>query len=419
MGPLESEVTTLEQFHSSFFQERLWFIDQLEPPSSLYNIFDVMQLQGPLDYEALAQSLQAILARHEILRTTFVARDGHPWQVVAPSLTIPFPLEDLSALPDEQRTAEENRLVAEQVAFHFTLQTGPLIRALLIRLSATRHVMVVVTHHIVSDHWSSGIFWRELISLYHGTINRQPAILPELPLQYADFAEWQREMLQGPVLDEQLRFWHGQLADASHILELPTDFPRPAQFSHKGMHTTFSLDRDLGQALHGLAQREGVTLFMLLLAAFQTLLYRYSGQDDFIIGSPIADRTRPELEAVIGPFVNTLMLRAQLEGDPQFRELLQRVRETCLSAYEHQDTPLEKILEDINPERNPSYTPLFQVFFGLQHAAVMKQSVGNIALSPLIQKTTMVKADIGLTITDYPNVIDGDIEFCTDLFTPE
>ena len=414
---VDSQTTT--QFPSSFIQERLWFIDQLEPQSPLYNIYDVMELRGPLEYEALASSLQSVVDRHEILRTTFVAIDGHPWQAVASHMRIEIPLEDLSTVPEEQRVAEMERRIAEKIALPFTLNKGPLIRASLLRLSATDQIMIVVVHHTVSDQWSNAILWRELSAFYHAAISAEKATLPELTLQYADFAEWQRGVLQGPDLATQLAYWHKQLADAAHILELPTDFPRPAQFSHKGEHTTFYLPIALSRSLRTLAQREGVTIFMLMLAAFQTMLSRYSGQDDFVVGSPVAGRTRAELEPLIGPFVNTLTLRANLKGDPPFRELLRRVRETCLSAFEHQDTPLEKIIEDLNPERNPSYTPIFQVFFGLQYATITQQMLTDIELFPLDRKATTAKADLGLTITDCLDDLYGDVEFCTELFTKD
>jgi hypothetical protein len=354
--------------------------------------------------------MQAIVDRHEILRTTFVAVDGRPWQAVAPTLRIDLPLEDLSELPEAEQVVTVEQRIANHLALPFDLRAGPLIRARVLRLSPTEHALVVTAHHTVSDHWSSGVFWDELQALYQAEISGKSAELPEVSLQYADFAEWQREWLQGPELAAQLRYWREQLTGAAHVLELSTDFPRPAQFSHNGAHATFYLPADLVQALSAFAQREGVTLFMVMLAVYQILLLRYSGQTDFIIGSPVAGRTRAELEPLIGPFVNTLALRANLSGDPTFRAVLRQVRETCLGALEHQETPLEKIIEDLNPERNLSYTPLFQVFFGLQHAAIGNQFLGDLTLCALDRNATTAKADLGLTITDHADKIYGDVE---------
>ena len=410
------QTDTVPLFLPSFAQESLWFIDQLDPESALYNAYLAMRMVGDLDSDALRHSLQSIVDRHEILRTSFVPVNGRPRQAIASTLTIPWSAVDISDLPLSQRMAELDRLITASSERAFDLRQGPLIRATLYRLAPTDHVLVVNLHHSVSDRWSAGIFWREISIFYHAFVTNEPISLPELELQYADYAAWQQQRLQGRFLEEQLHYWRDQLAGAPPVLELTTDFPRPAQTTSQGAQYGFSLPEDLSAALRTMAQREGVTLFMLLLAAFQTLLLRYSGQDDIVVGTPVAGRTRVELEPLIGLFLNTLTLRTDLSGDPTFRELLQRVRKVCLGAYEHQELPFEKLIEDLNPERIPGFSPLFQTYFVLQNTPNERLRLDGLELHPIDLESSETKFDLVLGLWDGGTALSGDIEYRSNLF---
>nr|WP_017317816.1 non-ribosomal peptide synthetase [Mastigocladopsis repens] len=357
-------------FPTSFAQQRLWFLDQLIPGNTLYNVPTVIRLTGSLNLAALEQTFNEIVHRHEALRTTFKVLEGQPVQVIAASLTIPLSLLDLRHIRADEQEAQAKRIVTAEIERPFDLSCGPLLRVMLLQLWETEHILVLNMHHIICDDWSIGVLIRELATLY--TACRDVACnvstsLPELPLQYADFAHWQREWLQGEVLQTQLVYWQQQLNGIS-MLHLPTDRPRPAIQSYQGATQFLELPKKLCDALQRLSQQEGVTLFMTLLAAFQTLLYRYTHQEDIAVGSPIANRNRSEIEGLIGFFVNSLVLRTHLSGNPTFRELLGRVREVTLGAYSHQDLPFEKLVEELHPERNLSHHPLFQVVFGFENA---------------------------------------------------
>ena len=302
------------------------------------------------------------MARHETLRTRFVLSGDEPVQVIEPPSAVALPITDLSAMPQAEREARTRQITDTEARQPFDLEAGPLLRAQLLRLAAEEHLLLLNVHHIVSDGWSMGVLWRELSTGYNAFVSGHAPDLPRLPIQYADYAVWQREWLQGEVLEGQLAYWKEKLADLS-TLELPTDRPRPPVPSYQGAHLTFDLPAPLTQALKELSRREGTTLFMTLLAAFQVLLHRYSGQEDIAVGTPIAGRGRTELEGLIGFFVNTLVLRSDLAGDPAFTELLARVRETALGAYAHQDLPFEKLVEELSPSRDISRNPLFQVMF--------------------------------------------------------
>ncbi|MFL6286496.1 MAG: amino acid adenylation domain-containing protein, partial [Pyrinomonadaceae bacterium] len=353
----------------SFAQQRLWFLNQLEQESAFYNVPTAVALSGPLDVSALERSLQEIVRRHEVLRTSFQVLDGQPAQTVAPldELDFTLPVIDLTHLHVDEREAEVKRHAREEGQKPFDLTRAPLMRATLLRLSEDEHTLLLTVHHIASDDWSTGIFFRELRALYEAYTAGRNSPLEELPIQYADYAVWQRARLEGEVLERQLSYWRKHLT-GTPTLELPTDYARPAVRTYRGGLEIFSLSSELSQQLKALCQREGVTLYMLLLAAWQTLLARYTGQEDIVVGSPVAGRTRAETEALIGFFVNTLVLRTDLSGDPTFRELLGRVREVCLGAYAHQDVPFEKVVEELAPERSLSRNPLFQVVFALQNA---------------------------------------------------
>ncbi|MBD6620399.1 amino acid adenylation domain-containing protein [Komarekiella sp. 'clone 1'] len=354
-------------FPVSFAQQRLWFLDQLIPDNTIYNVLTVIRLTGSLNLTALEQTFNEIVRRHETLRTTFIVLDGQPLQAIAPSLTIPISVLDLQLLPDGERELEARRIVNAEIEHPFDLFSGPLLRVKLLVLSNTENILLLNMHHIICDDWSIGVLIRELGTLYTAFVQNRTALLSELPLQYADFAHWQREWLQGEVLQTQLTYWQQQLNGIS-MLHLPTDKPRPAIQSYQGATQFFELPKKLTDALEKLSQQAGVTFFMTLLAAFKTLLYRYTHQEDIAVGSPIANRNRSEIEGLIGFFVNSLVLRSNLSGNPTFRELLGRVREVTLGAYSQQDLPFDKLVEELHPERNLSHHPLFQVVFSFQNA---------------------------------------------------
>lgn len=404
----------------SFAQQRLWFLDQLEPESTLYNIPSALRLRGSLNVAALEQSLNSLIQRHESLRTTFAVVNGQPAQQISPRLTLVAQVIDLSTLHEmETREAAVKRLLWEEMQCPFDLARGPLIRVRLLRCDQEDHVLLLTLHHSVADGWSIDLLFKEISILYTARQATKPLVLPELPIQYADYAQWQHQWLQGVVLDELIDFWHKQLADAPAFLELPTDYPRPAEVSHRGAHFTFALPGDLSQELRGLSQREDVTLFMTLLAAFKVLLYRYSGQTDLLVGTPVAGRQRRETEDLIGLFVNTLVLRTDLSGNPTFRQLLRRVREVCLNAYEHQDLPFEKLVEALQPERHLSASPLFQTLFALEHLPAEQIALPGLTLSPVERPIRTAKFDLSLMLTETPTALLGTIEYQTDLFTED
>jgi len=344
----------------SFAQQRLWFLDQLEPDSSSYNIRRAIRIKGVLDIGKFRQSLETIVARHEILRTSFVSTDGRPVQVINQSIRLPLDLMDLRGLPVAEREGEVERVAAAEAQRPFDLADDPLLRVKLLRLDDDEYIFLLTIHHIISDGWSLGVLLSELGALYQAFNADQNPAVPSLQIQYADFALWQRNWLNEDALKEHLAYWKQQLKDVPP-LELSTDYPRPLSQSFRGARQSVLLPADLCDAIKTLGQREGVTLFMTLLAAFQTLLYRYSGQDDIVVGSPIAGRTMVEIEPLIGFFVNTLALRTDLSGNPTFRELLARIREVALGAYTHQDVPFEKLVEELHPQRSLDRTPLFRL----------------------------------------------------------
>ncbi|MFP2963496.1 amino acid adenylation domain-containing protein, partial [Myxococcus sp. 1LA] len=403
----------------SFAQQRLWFLDQLEPASSSYNLPVAVKLTGALRIEALEQAFTTLTLRHESLRTTFNSRDGAPVQVIAAEPSIPLRVVDLSARADSERTSEAQRLLEQEAEHPFDLTRGPLLRTALLKLSAQEHVLVVVMHHIVSDGWSMGILVREVAALYEAYSQGLPSPLPELPLQYADHAVWQREWLQGEVLEAQLTWWKDQLLGASQALELPTDKPRPAVQTFRGSRRDAQWPHALWASVNALAHREGATPFMVLLAAFQTVLSRYSGQDDVSVGSPIANRTRTETEGLIGFFVNTLVLRARLSGNPTFRELLAQVRERTLGAYAHQDIPFERLVEELKPARDLSRSPLFQVMFVLQNTPSVELHLPDLTLSGMVGESHTSKFDLTLELNETPEGVLVGAVYNSDLFEPE
>jgi len=403
----------------SFAQQRLWFLQQLEPESPFYNITRAMRLNGTLNVVALQQALNAIVARHEVLRTTLVSLDGNPKQIIAESRSVELPVIVVENGKNRiEQEAEIQRLNRVEVQRLFNLSSDLMLRATLLRLEPTEHLLILVMHHIASDGWSMGILFRELSALYDAFATDQPSPLPPLPIQYADFAHWQRQWLTGDVLETQLNYWKQQLTGAPGLLELPTDHPRPPIQRFQGKKASLQLSPELTAQLKNLSQQTGTTLFMTLLSAFATLLSRYSGQSDLVIGSPIANRTHRQIESLIGFFVNTLALRIDLNDNPRFEELLRRVRRVAIDAYAHQDIPFEKLVEELQPERNLSHTPLFQVMFVLQNPSRDSLELSGLSLTPIAPENVTAKFDMTLSMRETAQGLVGRLEYNTNLFEP-
>jgi amino acid adenylation domain-containing protein len=404
----------------SFAQARLWFIDQLRPGSAAYNVPLALRLRGALDVAVLERALTEIVRRHEALRTTFAAAgDGEAVQVIHPPAPAAIAVEDLRGLSAAEREARARQIAADEAGRPFDLAAGPLLRASLLRLDDEEHALLFTLHHIVSDGWSMGVLAREVSELYGAFARGLPSPLPGLPVQYADFAVWQRAWLSGDVLDAQLGWWRERLAGAPPLLEIPTDRPRAAATGDRGASVAFSLPDETTRALRALSRREGATLFMTLLAGWQLLLSRYSGQDDVSVGTPIAGRTRLETEGLIGFFVNTLVLRADLSGSPTFGELLGRVREATLGAYQHQDVPFEKLVEELAPERSLSHTPFFQVMFVLQNNAREALRLGDVEAEGLGAGGETAKFDLTLALGETEEGVSGSLSYRAELFDAE
>jgi amino acid adenylation domain-containing protein len=403
----------------SFAQQRLWFLDQLEPGQAAYSMPLAVSVSGALRVAVLEQALGEIVRRHEALRTSFPVRSGEPRQQIAEAGRVEVPVTDLQGLGDERAWEEAGRLMRAEAGRPFDLGSGPVIRVRLLRLAEEEHVVLLTLHHIVSDGWSMGVLIREIATLYEAYNSGRPSPLAGLPIQYADFAHWQRELLQGEVLEAQLSYWRGQLAGAPPMLELPTDRPRPAMQSFRGATQNFAVSGRLTESLESLSRSEGATLFMTLMAAWQTLLSRYSGQTDIVVGSPIANRNRAEVEPLIGFFANALALRTDLSDNPTFKELLVRVRDVSLGAYAHQDLPFEMIVEDLEPKRHTDRSPLFQVVFTLQNAPTSALDVSNLRLVPLKIENVTAKFDLVLNMTMDDTGMAGSLEFSTALFNAE
>jgi amino acid adenylation domain-containing protein len=401
----------------SFAQQRLWFLEHLKPNSSLYLIPVAARLTGPLNAKAFAESLKEIVRRHDVLRTTFASEKGRPVQVIAPPSALEtLEVLDLSGLAEADREATVNRITREETRLPFDLSVGPLMRVKLLRLAPDEHVLFFTMHHIISDGWSFGVLVHEVSELYSAFSHGEVSSLPELPIQYADFSSWQQEWLRGEALEQQLNYWKQKLSGELPLLKLPTDRPYPVVQTAQGTWHLWSLPAELSEALKTLGRSQGVTLFMILLGGFQTLLHRYSDQDDLIAGSVIANRNREETEGLIGLFINTLALRTSFSGDPSFRELLHRVRETTLGAYAHQDVPFEKLVEVLQPERDLSRPPLFQVMFVLQNAPIEDLQLSELILTPLPVHKGTAGFDLELSLTERKSGIDGWLEYNTDLF---
>ena len=403
----------------SFAQQRLWFLDQLESDSPFYNIPLAVRLAGSLDFAALQNSFNEIVRRHETLRTAFQIKDGWPVQVIAPPPAIWLSVVDITTLTPAEQESRIKELTIEEARSPFDLEQGPLMRATLLRLSEVEHVILVTMHHIISDGWSMRVFMRDMIALYESFVSGQSAQLPELPIQYSDFAIWQREWLSGEVLEKQLGYWRRQLEGAPAMLELPTDRPRHALQTFNGHRQSFDLPHELADALRNVSRNEGATMFMALLAIFNILLYRYSRQDDILVGVPVAGRRQGMTEELIGFFVNTLVLRTHLSGEPGFNELLRRVREVALDAYTHQDLPFEKLVEELQPERNLNHQPLFQVMLVYQNVPQPITEVGTLQVEQLEIDSGVSRFDLLFNLVDTEQGVVGHLEYNSDLFHDE
>ncbi|MET0400642.1 MAG: amino acid adenylation domain-containing protein, partial [Longimicrobiaceae bacterium] len=401
----------------SFAQQRLWVVDRLEPGSAAYNMPFALRLRGALDVAALRASLDALVARHETLRTTFSEQGGVPVQVIHPAAPVAPRELDLRGLPEAQRMAEAGRLASEEALRPFDLAHGPLLRSTLLRLGEDDHVLLFTLHHVVSDGWSIDVLVREVSALYGAFSRGEEAHLPDLPVQYADFAVWQRAWLAGEVLEEQIGFWKEALGGAPPLLEIPTDHPRAPGKSPLAASHRFALSPELSEGLRTLSRREGATLFMTLLAGWQALLGRYAGQEDVVVGSPISGRTRHEVEGLIGFFVNMLSLRADLGGDPTWTELVRRVRAAAVGAYEHQELPFERLVEELGTERSLAHAPVFQVTFALDRSAANEAlALGELAAEPFGAGGGAAKFDLALSLDDGGDALAGSLTYRASLF---
>lgn len=416
--PIE-KVSRKDVLPLSFAQQRLWFLQQLEPESAAYNGSNTLLIEGKLNFTALEQSINEIIKRHEVLRTSFLVEEGQPIQKIVSELKIPLNIINLEHLSTTAREAEVKARATINSLQPFDLTQAPLLRLNLLCLEREQHILLVTMHHIISDAWSGGIFIRELSTLYEAFSLNNPSPMTELPIQYADFAIWQKQWLQGQILEQQLSYWQQQLKGANTVLALPCDQPRTQHTSAAGARYPFQLSADLCEKLEILSQQEGVTLFMTLLAAYNTLLYYYTKQTDLLVGSPIANRNHSELEELIGFFINTLVLRTDMSNNPSFGDLLQRVRKVALEAYTHQDIPFEKLVAQIQPERHLDRHPFFQVWFVFQNAPTSEWKISGLNLSLLDLETPMVRHDLKLDISKHSSQLQGFFEYKTDLFTSD
>lgn len=406
------------QMPLSFAQQRLWFLDQWEPNSPLYNIPSAVRIIGRLNIDLLRDVLTEIVERHEILRTTFPSSDGQPFQKIARTQTFDLQVVELSALAPQERQARSAQLIEEEAQRPFDLLKGPLMRTTIFKIGEDEYIALFNLHHIISDGWSTGVLVREVATLYEAMQRGQEAPLSRLPIQYADYAIWQQEWLRGPIFDQQLEYWKEHLGGSPPVLNLPTDRPKPPYITYKGATHSFQINKEIANRLAALGNEENTTLFMSLLAAFQVLLYRYSGQTDLCVGTPIANRTRADFENLIGFFVNTLVLRSDLSGNPSFRDLLRRVKEITLGAYANQDLPFEILVEKLHPARDASYNPLFQVMFILQNAPADAIRLTGLSIEGLSAHSGTAKFELTLIMGETPSGYHAELEYNTDLFDP-
>jgi len=419
--PLDRDATAGEDdevfaFPASFAQQRLWFLDRVDPGTAVYNIPQAFRLEGPLRIELIARALQEIVQRHEALRTTFGSTDGTPLQLVASSLSIDLPTLDLRHLPEAERLIEAQRLADQEAREPFSLEKGPLLRASLLVLGAEDHVLLFNVHHIVCDGWSLALLFHEMSELYRAFAADQLSPLPDIPIQYPDYTLWQKEWLKGEELDRQLRYWRSRLGGALPVLELPSDRGRPPLQTFRGGWIKFHLSKELTDGVAALARREGISLYMTLLGAFKVLLHRLSGQAEILVGSPIANRDRAEIESAIGFYTNTVVFRTDLEGGPTFRAVLGRIKENALGVYANQDVPLEQVVNAVHPDRGAGHNPLFQVMFGFQKAPDAALALGGVKVTPLVVHSGTSKFDLLLEMQEIAAGMQCFLEYSRDLF---
>ncbi len=419
----QSEIVPLSrdasEFALSYGQQRLWFLDQLEPGSPLYNNPAAVYLNGPLNVEALEKAFSEMVQRHEVLRTVFATRDDQPVQVILDEMPLDLENIDLRDLAESEREAEAFRIARDQAQQPFDLSTGPLFRVGLVRMAQEKHLVLLTMHHVVSDAWSLTIFIREIALLYEAFSEGKESSLSPLKIQYADYASWQHKWLQGKVFEDHLKYWEEKLGDSPPVLNLPTDFPRPAYQTFNGKKYLFTLPKSLSEPLEKLSKHVDATLFMALMAGLKVLLYRYTNQEDIAVGTPIANRNRMETESIIGFFINTLVMRTDLSGNPTVREMLQRMKEVALGAYAHQDMPYELLVEKLQPERDMSRSPFFQVMFNLMNAPALVLKLPNITFEPAQIDSETAKFDLTFDMIEDENGMTGAIIYNTDLFAEE
>ncbi|HKX32481.1 MAG TPA: condensation domain-containing protein, partial [Blastocatellia bacterium] len=412
-------VSREERLPLSFAQQRLWFIEQLEPGNFIYNCPGAVKLEGRLNVEVLESVINEIVRRHEVLRTRIEVEAGEPVQAIDEWEARSLEQIDLSGMEVAERAAEVERIAREEARTGFDLRRGPLMRVKVVRLGEDEHVVLFTTHHIVSDAWSTRVLTREIGVLYQALCEGKRSPLPDLKLQYADYAKWQRQYLTGAVLERHLAYWKRQLGGQLPLLELPADHPRPSIPSYRGATISFPLPAELPPSLKTLSRREGVTLFMLLLAAFKTLLYRYTGQEDIIIGTSAENRNRAEIEPLIGFFVNTLPLRTDLSGNPRFTELVARVKEVALGGYTHQDLPFERLVEEIQPERSIGQMPLFKIAFGVQNAPGEDLKLEGLKITQLAAEHEGARFDLAIWVIEDSEGMQVSWIYSQDLFEEE
>ncbi|HEU0052266.1 MAG TPA: condensation domain-containing protein, partial [Longimicrobium sp.] len=402
---------------ASFAQERLWVVDRLDPGGAFYTMPYPLRIRGALDVAALERALDGLRERHETLRTTFAERGGAPVQVIHPFVPVPLAVDDLSALSPAAREAEAERRVHADANTGFDLTAGPLFRARLLRLAGDDHVLLLCVHHILSDGWSMGVLGRELGALYEAFHAGRPSPLAPLPLQYADFAAWERERLSGDALETRLAFWRNALAGAPPALSLPTDRPRPARQSHRGRQHRLAIEAAVADRLRALAKAEGATLFHALLGAVRLLLARWGGDDDVVLGTPTANRGRGEVEGLIGFFANTLPLRGDLSGDPTFAALVRRERDGALAAIAHQELPFERIVDALRVPRDPGRNPVFQAMVSLPNARIDPVRLAGVEIEPLRVEYDTAKFDLLFDVIEEEHGgLSVETEYATDLF---
>lgn len=400
----------------SYAQQRLFFLQQLEPDSPAYNLPRVFRVRGKLNIPVLERALTEIVRRHGVLRTTFQARGDSQVQVIHPAYEVSVPVTPLDHLPEAGREIRIQELAAEEGRRAFDLLRGPLLRTVLLRLAEDDHVAFFTLHHIVSDGWSTGVLIKEIQTLYTAYSEGKASPLPELPIQYSDYARWQRESLDGELFQRQIAYWRERLRGAPATLTVPGDRPRPLVRRYHGAVQGLRLPTELSEELKKISREHNATLFMTLLAAFDILLCFCTKQTDIVVGTPVAGRTRAELEPLIGFFINTLVLRADLSGDPTFVELLQRVKSDSLAALAHQEVPFDKLVEELSPQRSLSHTPLFQVAFTLQKRSRAMLALPGLTMSPIGTERGTTQYDLALNMVDTDSGVTGSIEYDTDLF---